>query len=354
MVRSQLTLFAACVLCLSAAADDRPKPAPKAEDKAKAKAAADDPIAAALETAKEDYQSAVEKAGEKLVADFTDRQKKLEDDTKLKVDQVIKMVEQVQEEKKAFELDPAKLPKSAGMYVAASDYQIKTAAARKKCEAAFDKAAEAYRGKRDLVIAKAVLAEKKQFFAAPAVDSRTVWVHSGGSFIRHKDGTWLESKTNGQRYNFNEAARTKAYVEMKNANCSVRLFADRSEIRRGEAEYKNLYFGSWDRRIAGLALVSPGQAEGVFGAIWTVEFEDGSLPLRLQCTKGHKVFGIAGKELGTWEQEGAVAVIKTTLGGYRNGTYQITQLGMKPPTYRGKYTNVKGESVLINVTMLKD
>ena len=214
MVRSQLTLFAACVLCLSAAADERSKPAPKAEYKAKA--AADDPIAAALETAKEDHQSAVEKAGEKLVADFTDRQKKLEDDTNLKVDQVIKLVEQVQEEKKAFEVDPAKLPKSAGMNVAASGYQTKTAAARKKCEAAFDKAAEAYRGKRDLITAKAVLAEKKQFFAAAgaAADPRRVWRGGRTTLTQGKGGVWHELAFNGTRYTFKELSRSDAAVEL--------------------------------------------------------------------------------------------------------------------------------------------
>ena len=251
MVRLQIALFAVGVLCLSAAtADDKPKPA------LEAKVAADDDIAAALKTAKEDYKSAVEKAGEKLLADFTDRQKKLADDTKLKVDQVIKLVEQVQVEKKAFELDPAKLPKSAGMNVAASDYQTKTAAARKKCEAAFDEAAEAYRGKRDLVIAKAVLAEKKQFFAAAgaAADPRRVWMGSRGVLMHVKDDVWRHLPNAGGEYVFKEVSRNEKYIEIVDMTRGAkgvyfRIEADRlfTKWPDKDRDWRVLSEGSWEK-----------------------------------------------------------------------------------------------------------
>lgn len=152
MVRLKLGLFFAGVLCLPAAmADDKPK------------SDADDPIASALKLAKEEYLSSIEKSNENLLAAFAERQKRLEENTKLKVDQQIKLVEQIQEEKKAFEADSTRLPKSPGMKVAVSDYLAQLTAARKRCEGAFDKAAEGYRGKKDLVTAKAVLAEKKTF-----------------------------------------------------------------------------------------------------------------------------------------------------------------------------------------------
>ncbi|MBX9579562.1 MAG: hypothetical protein K2X87_04570 [Gemmataceae bacterium] len=89
MVRLPIALLAAAVVFLSAAANvDKPKPG------------VDDPVAAELTKAKEDYQAAVMAAGEKLVAAFADQQKKLEDNTKLKVAEQIKLVEQIQEERK--------------------------------------------------------------------------------------------------------------------------------------------------------------------------------------------------------------------------------------------------------------
>lgn len=128
--------------------------------------AADDPIVAELTKAKQDYQAAIEAANKKLLAAFADQQKKLEDSKSLKVELQIKLVEQIQEERKAFETDAANLPKSMNMKVAVSDYKTALATARKKCESAFDKAAAAYRDKKDLAGAKVVLGEKDSFSRA--------------------------------------------------------------------------------------------------------------------------------------------------------------------------------------------
>jgi hypothetical protein len=201
MVRLQLSLFAAGVLCLSGLrADDKPKEA-------------DDLIASALTKAKEDFQEAVKGAGEKLLTAFTDQQKKLEENTKLKVAEQIKLVEQLQEERKAFEADPSKLPKSPGMKVAVSDYQMKTDAAKKKCEAAFDKAAEGYRGKKDLASAKAVLTEKEQFFKGglAATDTRLSWKGTLSSVVFIRGREWNELPNQGGKIVFKEVARTEKY-----------------------------------------------------------------------------------------------------------------------------------------------
>ncbi len=95
-------------------------------------------------------------------------------------------------------------------------------------------------------------------------------------------------------------------------------------------------------------------ADDVVGAIWRVEFKDDGDVIRLQCTKNHKVFGPAGKEIGTWEGNAGQATITITKGAGRNGVYVITQLDKKPPTFRGKYTNAKGDNINIKVTLLKD
>lgn len=165
---------------------------------------ADDPIAAELMKAKKDYQIAVKTANEKLMAAFADQQKKLEDNTELKVAELLKLVEEIQKEKKAFEVDPTSLPKSPRMKVAVSEYQTQIADAKKKCAAAFEKAAEGYRRKRDLATAKAVLAEKDNFFIALDVANvlpgkwqvNFVGHTKNGSAINYQ-ATWVFDRSGG-------------------------------------------------------------------------------------------------------------------------------------------------------------
>ena len=59
----------------------------------------------------------------------------------------------------------------------------------------------------------------------------------------------MESKPNGERWNFEEVERTPAHVELKSIqrDYSVRLFADRAEIRGGVGPYRNLFTGSWKK-----------------------------------------------------------------------------------------------------------
>lgn len=152
MVRVLLASFAVTAACFVAAADDRPKGADA------------DPIAVELSKAKEEYQSAIEAASGKLLGAFADRRKQLEGNRGLKLDQQVKLLGQLDDEKKAF-AEMAKLPKTQSMQAAASDYRTKAAAARKKCEEAFGRAAERYRAKKDLAVAKEVLAEKLEFIA---------------------------------------------------------------------------------------------------------------------------------------------------------------------------------------------
>ena len=154
MVQLKLALFIVCVLCLAAVeGQDAPKPD------------ANDLITAELKRAKEEFQSGAEKANEKLLTAFSVEQKKLEQNTKLKVDQQIKLIEQLSEEQKAFEADTTRLPASSVMKLALNEYLTKTAAAKKKCEEAFSKAAENFRSKKDFAAAKSVLTELEAFKA---------------------------------------------------------------------------------------------------------------------------------------------------------------------------------------------
>jgi hypothetical protein len=159
MIRILGPLALASVVYLSALfAEDKPKDV-------------DDPVAAELAKAKQNYQAALKAASEKMGNAFAEQKKKLEDNKKLKVADQIKLLEQLQEEQKAFELDPEKLPKSTRMKFAVMDYQTQVSAARKRCETAFDKAAESYRANKDLTAAKEILAQKGRFLADPTLPS---------------------------------------------------------------------------------------------------------------------------------------------------------------------------------------
>jgi hypothetical protein len=83
----------------------------------------------------------------------------------VKVEEKIKLLEQLEVERKAFEASREELPISLSMRAAVSERKSVVSAAKKKCEKAFDKAAHDYLAQRkDLSAAKTVLAEKEQFF----------------------------------------------------------------------------------------------------------------------------------------------------------------------------------------------
>jgi hypothetical protein len=137
------------IVCVAGAGDEQPV----------------DRVAKELAVAKEEYVNALNRAREKLIAAFAEQQKKLEENKNLKVAEVIKLVDRLQAERKAFLADSSKLPRIAIMKVAVSEYESSVATAKKTCAAAFDKAAEEYRKNRDLAMAKMVLAEKDKFLS---------------------------------------------------------------------------------------------------------------------------------------------------------------------------------------------
>jgi len=158
-------------------------------------------VAAGLKVAKESYRQELDKAGEALRKEFAAEEKRTLDNPKLKIDDKIKRSEALAEEKRAFEAD-GKLPKSPGLKVAASDYQTKASAARGRCEKAFDKAAEQV-GATDLAAAKALLAEKVEFFKpAPPATPGQVAAKPGADGVNPLVGTWQRTsgKTTSQKH----------------------------------------------------------------------------------------------------------------------------------------------------------
>lgn len=224
MIRPQIALFAACVLCMAVLAQDKLKPK------------TDDPIAAELTKAKQEYQTATEIAVEKLMTAFVDQQKKLEENKKLKVDEVIKLANQLQAEKKAFMADATKLPKSPSMKGAVSDYQLSTVAARKRCEAAFVKAAEGYRANKDLTTAGVVLAEKDSFLngGRDGFQTGTVWK----GLITFRDG---KGKAVGRQfaYQFEVTQRSGDAVTVVSTQEEKNRTELKGKIQNGKVELES-------------------------------------------------------------------------------------------------------------------
>ena len=160
----------------------------------------DDPIAVELRKAKAEFVSSKEKATEKLTADFDEIRKRVEDSTTLKVEQRLKLLEQIQQEKTAFETNPSRIPSLVTMKSAVSDFQLRIAAARKKCEAAYDKAADSYDKKKDLASARKVLDEKASFFVATSksfvgsYDRLKILADGSTATPQGKKGKWSLSK----------------------------------------------------------------------------------------------------------------------------------------------------------------
>jgi hypothetical protein len=211
MTRLFLPVLAAISLAFAGSAQD--KPAGKS----------DDPIAAELSKAKAEFLSVHERAKDKLLAAFAEEEKKLTNNSKLKIDEKVKRLDQLQDEKKAFE-DDGKLPKSPGLKVAVSDYQTKVTAAKLKCEKAFDHAAERY-GKKDLAAAKAVLAEKANFLSGVTEpkDTRTRWVGKKQTYFLADKGEWQERLGGGTVLRYKETERTKEYVEAFDASRKIKV-----------------------------------------------------------------------------------------------------------------------------------
>jgi hypothetical protein len=126
--------------------------------------AEDDKIAADLKAAKEKYQAAVKKASEKLLASFAEQKEKLEKTTQYKPDQQMKLLRELEDERNAFVADPLKLPTFPALKVPTTNFQISEGAARRECEAAFDKAVKAYQNKKELEAAKKTALDKGRFF----------------------------------------------------------------------------------------------------------------------------------------------------------------------------------------------
>ncbi len=197
---------------------------------------ADDPVAAELAMAKETYQKAVKAAGEKLVAAFEAEDKKAEKNTKLSAEQYSKLSKQLAEERKAFETDPSKLPKSPVTQDAVKGYQQAMSSAKTKCETAFSKAAEAYRGK-DKAALDAVLTEKQQFFKGGPL----MTVPKGNMPAPGKDG-WVQLFNGKDLAGWQNGGNLRAVWKVDGGVLVGHTPAPATVLVSTKTDYKNFHF----------------------------------------------------------------------------------------------------------------
>lgn len=142
----------------------------------------DDPIIADVSAAREAYDASLEKAGYILLDSIDKEIKKVTANGRLKVDDQIRLVEQLKAEREAFQASK-RLPSSASVKDAVGQYWIATKVAQSRCEKAFDKAADKYRDRKDLGAAKAILEAKQEFVLNVS--------------LFNFDGVWVSTHSNG-------------------------------------------------------------------------------------------------------------------------------------------------------------
>ena len=95
--------------------------------------------AADLKKAKEDYELAIQQAGYKLLIAFGAQKEKLEDNKQIKVEQQLKLLDDLKAERQAFEVDSSKIPTFPAMKDAVSDYNSDVSSAKKSVKRRFQK-----------------------------------------------------------------------------------------------------------------------------------------------------------------------------------------------------------------------
>ena len=204
---------------------------------------------AELRSAQAEYRDALQEAAAPMFAAFAAEERKLQGNSRLRLEDRLKRTEELAAEKRAFE-SRRKLPASTGLKPAATAYRRAASAAALRYVKALDAAAERY-GKTDLAAAKALLAEKERFVAAveKAEDPRTVWAGKSRRVVLDDDGGWSEHPGPDAVFAFKEVARTKEYVEVldESRSTALRLMNTRAMCKQGDGDWFTLDTGGWVR-----------------------------------------------------------------------------------------------------------
>ncbi|MBI3469512.1 MAG: formylglycine-generating enzyme family protein [Planctomycetes bacterium] len=123
------------------------------------------PSFAVLARAKDEYMALLTEARKRVLTAFDTEAARVTKSPALKAEDRIRRLEQLAEERKAFESQGI-LPTSAAFKTAISEYRTRLNEARAKCEQALDAAADALAKTGDLTRAKEILASKRQLLAS--------------------------------------------------------------------------------------------------------------------------------------------------------------------------------------------
>jgi hypothetical protein len=127
-----------------------------------------EPINVELQKATDEYTKSKKKAAEALLAAMEQEVNAVKDDAKLDVDDKVKRLDRLNQEKKAFE-SMERVPTMGTLKASVATYKSELAAAREKCNPVFKEAANKVL-RDDLEKAKAILAERDRLFQPGGTD----------------------------------------------------------------------------------------------------------------------------------------------------------------------------------------
>jgi hypothetical protein len=190
-------------------------------------AAADDPIAAELSKAREEYSGATGKNREALLAAF-DKEIKAAETSKRKVEDIVKITERLQADRDAFKANPWVLSQYSLMKDEVTTYRTKQTAARARLEKAFEAAIEKYQKNKDIESAKATLKRKQE------------WLVESTPFTF--EGVWKSIHTEGGR---------PPWTGIRTVKADKVLDFDRTECKWERNKYGQVIVtwpgGGWER-----------------------------------------------------------------------------------------------------------
>lgn len=147
-----------------------------------------DKVAEQLDAAKKEYRAASDAAATKLLEALAKQEMELLAKKKLPPQKVGDLLKDLDKQKAAFQADPTQVPQANDPLLQTlrdgrTKYDLVMKDARKKCEQAFDDAANAYRGQGKINLFMLVLAEKVRFFEAPSPSYAGWYKDSAGSKV---------------------------------------------------------------------------------------------------------------------------------------------------------------------------
>ena len=168
-----------------------------------------DPISEKLTEAKATYRRDLEAAKQSLLKEIEARIERVKKNFNLSVEEQLSILKELATQRETFVVDSGKLPSQKKLQSKVSKFKRKVVESRNAMEAAFDKAADAYRRPplKDFEAAAAIMEERKTFFEVklkpanigfePAFNDDH-WVASSPKWVNVKSGQLRISAAGGE------------------------------------------------------------------------------------------------------------------------------------------------------------